>query len=271
MSRRRDDRRVWITGASEGIGKSSALAFARRGARLAVCARRGGPLLEAATAMRQAGAEEVVAVTADVGQREDLQRFAAQALEQLGGCDVLVSNAGGGGPGGLFDLDDAEFESDWAYAFQVNLMAPARLVRLAREALVQARGVVIHVSSAWSRQPMAITPPSYGCTKAGINHLTLSLARDLGPSGVRVVGVAPGPDWTESWERDLVRSAAQSGGEISRLRAETERETGGDTALGRPGRPAEVAAAILWLASADAAFISGTTLAVDGGYVKAVP
>lgn len=263
--------RVWITGASEGIGRATAIAFAGQGARLAICARRSPPLLETATTLRDAGAQEVVALTADVGVRADVERFAREALTELGGCDVLVNNAGGGGPGGLFDLDDDAFESDWRYAFEVNLMAPARLARAARGALIRARGVVINVSSAWSRQPMPITPPSYGCTKSGLNHLTLGLARELGPKGVRVVGVAPGPVWTESWERDLVRTAHRTRTDVDRLRREVSAETGSDTCLGRPGRPEEVAAAIVWLAAPEASFITGTTLAVDGGYLRAVP
>ena len=117
---------------------------------------------------------------------------------------------------------------------------------------------------------MEITPASYGATKAGLNHLTVTLARELGPDGVRVVGVAPGPVWTESWERDLERSAAQEGADKEDLRGQVAEESGGDTHLGRPGQPDEVAKTILWLASPAASFITGTTLSVDGGYVKGV-
>lgn len=263
-------RRVWITGASEGIGRAVAERFAAEGAALALCARRPGPLKDAADALKALGAAEVVTTTGDMGIREHLERFTRDALAGLGGCDVLIHNAGGGGPGGIFDLDDEAFEDDWHYAFEVNLMAPARLARAAASSLKESRGVIIHISSAWSRQPMEITPPSYGTTKAGLNHLTLSLARDFGPDGVRVVGVAPGPVWTESWERDLHTEARQAGVEAEALRGDVRDRTGSDTALNRPGEMDELARAVSWLASPEASFITGTTVAVDGGYVRAI-
>ena len=261
-----DLRRVWITGASEGIGRATALAFARQGAAIALCARRNGPLEATADALRDEGAPRVVAVQADIGDPEDLERFATEAA-RLGGCDVLVHNAAGGGPATFFELDDQGFEADWAYAFAVNLMAPARLARRVAPLLEASSGVIIHVSSAWSRRPMAMTPASYGATKAGLNHLTVTLARELGPKGIRVVGVAPGPIWTETWERDLQERASESGAELETLRAATVQEAGSDTALGRPGQMDEIATAIAWLASPAASYITGTTLAVDGGYL----
>ncbi|MEE2778999.1 MAG: SDR family oxidoreductase [Myxococcota bacterium] len=262
--------RVWITGASEGIGRAVAEQFAAQGAALALCARRPGPLQEAAERLKALGASQVVTTTGDMGIREHLERFTADAMEGLGGCDVLIHNAGGGGPGGIFELDDEAFEDDWHYAFEVNLMAPARLARAAADALRASRGVIIHVSSAWSRQPMEITPPSYGTTKAGLNHLTMSLARDLGGDGVRVVGVAPGPVWTESWERDLHAEAREEGRDPEDLRGDVRDRTGADTSLNRPGEMVELARAIAWLASSEASFITGTTVAVDGGYVRAI-
>jgi NAD(P)-dependent dehydrogenase (short-subunit alcohol dehydrogenase family) len=262
--------RVWITGASEGIGRATALAFARRGASLAICARRPEPLEAARLAMLEAGAPDVLALAADVGELADVRRFASEALSALGGCDVLVHNAASGGPGQLFDLSESDFEADFASAFAVNLLAPARLARLAADALSDGGGVIVHVSSAWSQQVMDITPASYGATKAGLNHLTITLARDLGPRGVRVVGLAPGPIWTETWERNLTREAAASGEPLDAARARLSADAGGDTSLGRTGEMDEIARTIVWLASDEASYVSGTTITVDGGYVKAL-
>jgi len=261
--------KVWITGASQGIGRATALAFAREGAALAVCARGAKGLEATGEALREAGASALISVRADIGVRADLDRFSEKALEGLGGCDVLIHNAASGGPGQLLELSDEDFEADFMSAFAVNLMAPARLARRAADALSEAGGVIIHVSSAWSRQVMDITPASYGATKAGLNHLTVSLARDLGRRGVRVLGVAPGPIWTETWEKNLVSDAQERGETLDEARERVCAEAGGDTALGRPGRMEEIAKTILWLASSEASYLTGTTVTVDGGYVKA--
>lgn len=259
--------RVWISGASEGIGLAVARAYARSGAHVAICARRPGPLADAARALEAAGAAGVIAVSADVASKAGVEAFASAALAGLGGVDILVHAAGGGGPAATLDSDDATFEADWAYAFSVNLIAAARLARLAAPHLPDGRGAIALVSSAFGFQAMGITAPSYGATKAGLHHLVVTLARELGPRAIRVVGVAPGPVWTETWERDLLRDAATAQRDPEHLRAETHAEVGAINALGRPGTPDEVARAIVWLTSAEASFITGTTLAVDGGYV----
>ncbi len=219
--------------------------------------------------MREAGAQQVLAIRADIGIREDLDRFAEKAQAQLGGCDVLIHNAASGGPGQLFEMSDDEFESDFASAFAVNVMAPARLARRAADALEASGGVMVNISSAWSRQIMNITPASYGATKAGLNHLTVTLARDLGPRGVRVVGVAPGPIWTETWERNMLKEAQERGETAEAARARVSSEAGADTSLGRTGRMDEIVNAILWVSSPEASYLNGTTINVDGGYVRA--
>lgn len=260
-------RRVWITGASQGIGRACAERFASDGAALALCARRPAPLRQAGEALESAGAARVVTTPGDIASREDLERFADSALEGLGGCDVLVHNAGGGGPGGVLELDDAAFESDWRYAFDVNVMAAARLARRASSALCEARGVIVLVSSAWRQRPGSAMPASYGAAKAALDDLTGSLAREFGVHGVRVVGVAPGPVWTESWEADLQAQAEDSNHDLETLRAAVITEAGDATALGRPGTMDEVARAICWAASPEASYLTGTTLVVDGGFV----
>ena len=196
----------------------------------------------------------MLAVRADIGVRQELDRFAHEALSQLEGCDILIHNAASGGPGQLFEMADDEFEADFASAFAVNLMAPARLARKAADALVASGGVMVNISSAWSRQVMDITPASYGATKAGLNHLTVTLARDLGPRGVRVVGVAPGPIWTP---------LNPCGGQPP----ENMDDFGEDTPMGRPGEPNEVAPAFLFLACDDSSYMSGQVLHPNGGIV----
>jgi NAD(P)-dependent dehydrogenase (short-subunit alcohol dehydrogenase family) len=260
-------RRVWITGASQGIGLACAQHFAASGVSLAICARRPEPLEAAAHSLRAMGAAKVLTTPADVSVKGDLARFASEALEVLGGCDVLIHNAGGGGPGGVLAPNDDVFEQDFRYAFEVNVMAAARLARLAADALRASGGVLVLVSSAWRRRPGSEMPASYGASKAALDDLTGSLAREFGPAGVRVVGVAPGPIWTETWEADVNRQAASTGAAVEVLRASLIDEVGGTTALRRPGTVAEVAKAIGWVSSAEASYMTGTTLVVDGGFV----
>lgn len=264
-------RHVVITGASEGIGRACAEEFAREGASIALCARRSKPLSNMADRLKVLGAKRVIARSLDVSDKSELAGFAQQVLSEFQRVDVLVNNAGGGGPGRALELDDAACEADWHYAFQVNLMAPLRLVRGFAESICAAKGVVINVSSAWSRSPLVFTPPSYAATKAGLNVLTHELAQDLGPRGVRVVGVAPGPVWTESWDRDAMEDAKSTGRSVDDVRSSTFAEVGASTKLGRPGTPEEIASLITFLASPKASFVTGTTVIADGGYLRSIP
>ena len=259
--------RVWITGASQGIGRACAERFAKDGAALALCARRAAPLEHAAEALRDLGATCASATVADVAVLEQVNGFAREALDALGGCDILVHNAGGGGPGGVLGGDDDAFEADWRYAFDVNVMAAARLARAASEALQASKGVIVLLSSAWRHRPGSEMPASYGAAKAALDDLTQSLAREFGPRGVRVVGIAPGPIWTETWERDLQRHAERDGLDPEQLRESVIAEAGGATAMGRPGTMEEIARAIHWAASPEASYLTGTTLLIDGGFV----
>ena len=97
------------------------------------------------------------------------------------------------------------------------------------------------------------------------------MARELGPFGIRVVGVAPGPIWTETWTRNVQRSAQEQGRPEAEVRAELVADVAATVELGRPGQPAEVAEAVFFLASDQASFISGTTLSVDGGFSNLNP
>ena len=219
------------------------------------------------TPLQPLGSPRVITTCADVSSREALAHFASEALSGLGGCDVLVHNAGGGGPGNILSQDEETFEADFRYAFDVNVMAAARLARHAADALRESGGVIILVSSAWRLRPGSEMPASYGAAKAALDDLTGSLARHFGPQGVRVVGIAPGPIWTETWDKDLAGHATSSGRDLETLRSELIADAGGATALGRPGTMEEVARAVEWASSPSASYITGTTLLVDGGFV----
>ena len=239
-------RRVVVMGGSRGIGRSIALAFARQGAAVAICARGAGPLEAARQELEQAGAVAYAAPT-DLSQAADITRFVADAAAALGGINVLVNNASGFGA-----TDD---EAGWASAIAVDLMAVVRASQAALPFLERAsEGSIVSISSIASQRATKRNPP-YGAIKAALEHYTASQARILAARGIRVNAVAPG-------------SIEFPGGTWERRRAEDKTlydATLGQIPFGRMGTPEEVAEVVLFLASQRARWVTGQTLAVDGG------
>ncbi len=240
-----EGRRVVLTGASKGIGKAAALAFAAAGADVAICAR-GGEALRAAAGEIAATGRSVHGAQCDVGDSAALQRFIDEAAAALGGIDVLVNNASAFG--------GADTDEDWLQLVQVDLLGASRASRAAQPYLARSAGSIVHVSSTAAYRPYARLP-AYGAIKAALNHYATSQAMMLAPQRIRVNVVAPGA--TEHagglWER---RRKSDPG---------LYESTRGRIPFGRFGRPEDVAAAILFLASDAAGWITGQTLVVDGG------
>ena len=240
-----------ITGGDSGIGRAIAIAYAREGADVAI------KYLEAeqpdaedtASWVRKAGRNAVL-VPGDLTDRATCDRVVADAVDGLGGLDVLVNNAGfhwDKGPGeGLEGLTDDNIER----VMRTNLQAVLWLCRAALPHLTPGSSIINTTSiQAYDPSPALL---DYAATKAALNNLTVNLAQSLGPKGIRVNAVAPGPIWTP----------------LQPATRETEKiETfGSDTPLGRAGQPGEVAPAYVFLASpSDASYVSGTVLGVTGG------
>jgi NAD(P)-dependent dehydrogenase (short-subunit alcohol dehydrogenase family) len=185
-----------VTGASRGLGSAIALAFAREGASLALCARGAGELETVAAAARQRGGAEVLAVAGDVGAAADRERLVSLALDRFGRVDVLVNNASALGPTPLPLLVDIE-PAAFAEVVRVNLEAPFRLTRAVLGGmLLRGSGLVVNLSSdaavngypGWG---------AYSAAKAGLDALTRVWAAELEGSGVRMVSVDPGDMDTE--------------------------------------------------------------------------
>jgi NAD(P)-dependent dehydrogenase (short-subunit alcohol dehydrogenase family) len=233
-----------ITGGGSGIGAASARRLAAEGAAVVIADIDADAGDRVAAALRAEG-HEASHLACDVALAADWQRLADAALAAHGRVDVLVSNAYTLAVKPVHELP----EEDWQRVLDVCLKALYLGVRALREPLLAARGSVVAVSSVHASAGRAGFA-AYAAAKGGLEALVRQLAVECGPA-LRVNAVAPGPVATQQWRR---------AGE-EELRAEAER-----TVLGRFGSPEEVAAAVAFLASDEAAYITGTTLPIDGGW-----
>lgn len=238
-----------VAGGSRGIGRATAHALARAGAKVAIGYR--SDRKAAAEAARDVGPGRVLLVRGDVARSGGARRMVAAALRRWGRLDVLVCSAGFSSR----RLWNARLEGirdgDWEKALAVELSGPFYLARAAAPAMRKTGGAMVFISSAAALAGDA-TLLAYSGAKAGVVGLTRALARHLAPQKIRVNAVAPGSIAT-GWISDWGLSRA----EIAAIRKETP--------LGRIGTPEELAAAVRFLASPEASFITGQTLVVDGG------
>jgi meso-butanediol dehydrogenase / (S,S)-butanediol dehydrogenase / diacetyl reductase len=230
-----------VTGGGTGIGAATARRFATEGASVVITGRRRNALEVVAEAT---GA---TIVQGDITDERHAARAVATAVERFGGLDVVVNNAGTGG-------------SDWARVIDVNLTGPRNVSETALPHLVERGGAIVNISSV-SAFVAHRDGVAYAASKAGLVMLTKSLALDYGPRGVRVNAVCPGWVRTEMGDESMDEIAAAR--EITR--DEAYRMTSRHVPLRREGTPEEIAAACLFLASAEASFVTGTILVVDGG------
>jgi 2-keto-3-deoxy-L-fuconate dehydrogenase len=233
--------RALVTGGASGIGEATAALLIRRGARVAVLDR------------DVAGVEPpAIPVQADVTDDAAVRAAVASAAEQLGGIDVLVNNAGIGAQGTVEDNPDEE----WRHVFDVNVLGMARVARAALPHLRESdRAAIVNTSSiaATAGLPQRVL---YSATKGAILSMTLAMAADHVREGIRVNCVNPGTADTP-WIGGLLAAADDPAAERAALEARQP--------MGRMVSPAEVAEAIAYLVSPEAASTTGAALAVDGG------
>jgi len=240
--------RALITGSSRGIGRATAIAFARAGAKVVVHYQRDTNAAQ--DTLRSLSGDGHSLVQGDVAEPADARRIVDEAAARLRGLDVLVNNAA------IYDDEHAlpsaswqRWEEAWRRTIAVNLLGPAWLTWAAVRHMLGNGGRIVNVSSrgAFRGEP---THPAYGASKAGLNAMGQSLARALAPHGIYVTTVAPG--WVDT---DM---AADS---LLGPRGEAIRS---ELPLGRPARAEDVAHAVLFLASQEAAQCTGAILDVNG-------
>jgi glucose 1-dehydrogenase len=250
VTRRLDGRRALVTGSATGIGRSTVMRLTAEGATAIV--NYVGPSDPADEVVEEVshGGGRAVAIEADVSNEEQVQAMFARAQEELGGpVDVLVNNAGIEKP---FQLVDMPLD-EWNKVIAVNLTGAFLCAREAARGLVAAGapGVIVNMSSVHEVIPWAQFG-HYCASKGGMKLWAQTIAKELAPKRIRVVNVAPGAIATPI-NKDVLDD------DVKRRAVEAE------IPWGRFGEPEEIAAAVAWLASPEAEYVTGTTLFVDGG------
>jgi len=242
---RLQDKVALITGGGNGIGRETALLFAKNGAKVVIAdfdEKAGAQTLEE---LRTAGAEAEF-VRADVSSRADVQAMVESTVQRFGRIDILINNAGITRDGFLTKMDPAQ----WDQVLAINLTGVFACTQLAAEVMMaQGGGVILNAASVVGLYGN-IGQTNYAATKAGVIGMTKTWAKELGPRGVRVNAVAPG--FVVTGMTDKVPD------KVLGMMAER-------TPLRRLGLPIDIANAYLFLASDEASFINGTVLSVDGG------
>jgi 3-oxoacyl-[acyl-carrier protein] reductase len=240
------DRVAIITGGARGIGKAIASAFVREGIKVCLVDANQG-ILETTQNEIQKTREEILALTCDITKSADVKAAVNQVQKTWGRIDILVNNAGIIRRGTI----ETVTEEDWDRVIEVNLKGTFNCCKAVAGIMKQqGYGKIVNVSSIAGKMGDITSAPGYGPSKAGVDALTKTLARQLAPYGINVNAVSPhaietemSAQWSEERRREIIASIP----------------------LGRLGKPEDVAEAVLFLASDDASFITGEILDVNGG------
>lgn len=251
------DKVAIVNGASQGIGYAIARTLAAEGARVVVTARKEGPLHAAAETLRAETQASVLPVPADIRRAEDCRRIVETAAQSFGRVDILVNNDGAPPLGKLEEFDDAA----WDKAVQQNLMSVVRMARLVVPHMRAAGGGrIVNITALSVLQPMAGFGLSVA-TWAGVIGFAKTLSLEVGPYGITVNTICPGRIATERLAKVFGQRPEHAGKNTGDLMEDLKKET----PLRRIGKPEDIAALVAFLVSAQASFITGVTMQIDGG------
>lgn len=255
------DKSALVLASSGGLGRATALAFAREGANVTLFARREAECRQVQADIRAQTGREAHVVTGDLTRADDVRRAVDEAAARHGRLDILVNNCGGP-PAGTFDAFD---DAAWQAAFELTLLSYVRATRAALPHLRRAgRGWILNFVSSSVKVPLDLLLLS-NTFRMGVVGLTKTLAGELGSQGICVNALGPGRVQTDRiTQLDGVR-AKKAGITVEQVRADMAKAI----PLGRYGEPDEFARAAVFLCSPANSYISGQTLLVDGGMVKA--
>ena len=247
---------MFVAGSSRGIGKGIAAVFLNEGARVTITGRDARSVAETCAALSTGRAGRVMSCVGDLSDPDAVREALHQTTQRWGAVDCLVCNIGSGTARTGWELA----RSDWDPVFRINFWAAAGLVEAFLPGMVKARsGNIVFISSIAGLESLG-APLPYGAAKAALEHFSKDLSRQVGKFGIRVNTVAPGnilfPDG--SWQRKLDTDRDKISATIA-----------AEVPLGRFGDPEEIGAAVAFLASRQAAFVTGACLVADGGQTRA--
>jgi len=256
------DKTALVTASSRGLGKAIALQLSREGANVAICARGEGALIRAKKEIAERAGGQVIAQAADVTDKNQVKTLFKHVIDKFGTVDILVCNSGGP-PSGMvedFGLDD------YRKALELNLLSTVNLCYQATPHMKKQKwGRIVNLTSVSAKQPIETLILS-NMARAGVLGFSKSLSSQLAPFGITVNSVCPGYTRTERVE-NLANSFRKAGkGSVQDFFQNIEKII----PMGRLGRPYEIAAAVVFLCSEAASYITGVALQVDGGFVKAI-
>ncbi len=248
-----------VAGSSRGLGRAIAEELAAEGASLVLCARREDSLQEARSAIEQRGAR-VIAVAADLSESAQVERVVEAGMREFEGIDILVTNAGGP-PAGPFEQHSPEA---WDRAVQLTLGSVLNLTRAVLPGMKERRwGRILNVTSIAVKQPVDGLILS-NSVRAAVTGFARTLANEIAPWGITVNNVLPGYTRTERLDELAAANSKAKGISPEEARAAWEAQI----PMGRLGEPREFAALVAFLASERASYITGTSITVDGGWVR---
>jgi 3-oxoacyl-[acyl-carrier protein] reductase len=254
--------RALITGASRGLGYATAQKLAAEGVLVAINSRNEENLKQAALQIEQQTGVKPLTIAGDVTQPEGAAQVVQQAIDALGGLDLLTTNAGGPPPARFEEIDDQL----WQNAFELCLMMHVRLIRAALPALRQSKAAsVVTFTSYSAKQPIPNLILS-NTLRAGVLGLTKSLSQEYGTEGIRFNSVLPA--WIET---ERVIALMKNRAQINQTSVEIEiQKQSQQSVFGRMGTAEELANAVVFLLSPLSSYITGVMLTVDGGMYKAL-
>lgn len=253
---------AFVAGASQGLGKAIAAELSKEGARVAICAREHPALPRAVEEIHALTGGEIIGIPADLTIAEEARGFIRKGLEHFGTVDILVNNCGGPP-----DKKFLEIEEDlWNFGFRMNLLSTILMTREAVPVMMEKRwGRIVNMTSVSVKQPIEGLILS-NTMRIGVVGLAKTLSIELAPYNITVNNVCPAYTMTDR-VRKLAADIAEKEGTTP---AEVIRRWESQIALGRLGKPEEVAALVAFLASERAAFITGDSIQIDGGWCRGV-